>query len=70
MATREEITIANDLIRYINNCQRDMVRNAGSYLAEIAGGHQRLTTAQLGQIVNADGAAIQSADGSAGEFRY
>jgi hypothetical protein len=58
MATREELTIAQKILAYLNNCQRDMRANAQSYLNEIAAGHPRLATAQLGTIVHADGARI------------
>ncbi|MGI8549040.1 MAG: hypothetical protein ACR2M1_17240 [Gemmatimonadaceae bacterium] len=58
MATREEIAIADQALAALTNCQRDLRRNAQSYLDEIAAGHPRLTTAQLAAIVNADGAAV------------
>jgi len=58
MATREEISIAGQAIQVLTNCQRDLRANAQSYLNEIAAGHPRLNTQQLGAIVNADGAAI------------
>lgn len=58
MATREEIAIAGQALQVITNAQRDLRRNAQAYLDEIAAGHPRLTTAQLGAICNADGAAI------------
>lgn len=58
MATREEIAIAQQTLQILNNCQRDLRANAQSYLNEIASGHARLTTEQLGVIVNADGAAV------------
>jgi len=58
MATREEIAIAQQTLQILNNCQRDLRANAQSYLNEIASGHARLSTEQLGTIVNADGAAI------------
>ncbi len=58
MATREEIAIAGQALQIITNAQRDLRRNAQAYLDEISAGHPRLTTAQLGAIVQADGAAI------------
>ena len=58
MATREEVSIALQALQVLTNCQRDLRANAQSYLAEIAAGHPRLTTAQLGAIAHADGAAI------------
>lgn len=58
MATREELTIAMRVLAYLNNCQRDMRLNAQSYLAEIAAGHPRLTTEQLGVVLKADGAQV------------
>lgn len=58
MATREEISIALQAVQILTNCQRDLRRNAQSYLDEIAAGHPRLTAQQLGAIAKADGAAI------------
>lgn len=58
MATREELRIAEQLIGFLNNCQRDLRSNAQSYLDEIARVPRRVATAQLGAIVNADGRAV------------
>lgn len=58
MATREEIFIALRILTYLNNTQRDMRDNADAYLAEIANGHPRLSTSELGEIVHSDGAAV------------
>lgn len=68
MATREELTIALGIMRYLNNAQRDMRSNAQGYLAEIAAGHPRLSTAQLGVILRADGAAISVLMAKMGTF--
>lgn len=68
MATREELTIANRILVYLNNCQRDMRTNAQSYLDEITGGHLHYTTAALGQIVRADGARISDLMTRMGNF--
>lgn len=58
MATREEVSIALQAVQILTSCQRDLRRNAQSYLDEITAGHPRLTTQQLGAIANADGAAV------------
>jgi hypothetical protein len=58
MATREELVIADRAMAYLNNCQRDLRANAQNYLDEIALVPRRLSTAQLGAIVTADGQAI------------
>lgn len=68
MATREELTIANRILLYLNNCQRDLRANAQAYLDEIAQGHPRLQTAQLGQVVQGDGAAIATLMTRMGNF--
>jgi hypothetical protein len=68
MATREEVSIALRILAYLNNTQSDMRSNANAYLAEIAAGHPRLSTAQLGGIVRADGAAISSLMARMGTF--
>ncbi len=60
MATFEEINLANRVVVYLANCQRDLRANAQSYKDEIARVPRRLTTAQLGAIVHADGAAISA----------
>lgn len=68
MATREEVVIANHILVYLNNAQRDLRRNAQAYLAEIAAGHPRASTNQLGQMVQADGAAISGLMTRMGNF--
>lgn len=58
MATREELVIATTSLAYLTACQRDLRANALAYKAEIASPTRTRTTAQLGAIVHADGAAI------------
>jgi hypothetical protein len=68
VATREELTIALRILAYLNANQSDLRSNANSYLAEIATGHQKLSTTELGAKVRADALAISALMTRMGNF--
>ena len=59
MPTIEDWQIGQQALTVLVSVHRDERRNAQAYLDEIAAGHPRLTTAQLGTLVTADAQRYQ-----------
>jgi hypothetical protein len=59
MTTREERLLTEQVLHFLNSCQRDLVDNARSYKAELESAQRRMTDEQQAAIAKADGENVR-----------